>query len=302
MSKSPRLRRLSALLPALVLVAGCVSVRTARSPGEGDRGGVSVRVFPDDDARRDGVLGPPFVVGKLERRVEGRWQPVFQTMGPTWAVVDLPPGKYRVRFPALLDEAGNTVGTDDDGRVIRVRAGEITEVEATLDHFPTGLVVAGVAAAVVAAVLLDKWLDDHDLPTPPLPHELLGDAIFHLTLEVALFDPYPHVGAPDPPPVVTSQFPEAEALVAARTLRVVFAVSEPLGRVEPDAVTVVAETAGPVAGRTSYDPGRWWVTWVAEDDLPRDDLFHVTLAAGTVEDLGGNALLETAELTFRTTR
>lgn len=304
MNRNPRLRRFAALLQIPLLLAGCVSVRTAQSPGDGDLGGVSVRVFPDDDARRDGVLGPRFVVGELERRADGGWHPVFKAMGPTWTVVDLPPGKYRVRFPALLDDQGNAVATDDRGEVFRVRPGEVTEVEATLDHFPTGLVVVGVAAAVVAAVLLHEWLDDHDLPTPSLPHEVLGDAIFHLTIHAVFFDPYPYPGVVDPPPVVTSHFPEEEALVAARRVRVVFALSEPLdpAGMGGDAVTVVAEDAGRVPGLTSYDPARWWVVWEADGDLPRHDLLHVTLAAESVEDLGGNELREPASFTFRTTR
>lgn len=304
MKRTARLRRLAALLQIPLLLVGCVSVRTAQAPGDGELGGVSVHVFPDDDARRDGVPGPRFVVGELERRADGSWHPVFKAMGPTWTVVDLPAGKYRVRFPALLDDQGNAMATDDRGEVFRVRPGEVTEVEATLDHFPTGLVVVGVAAAVVAAVLLHDWLQDHDLPTPPLPHEVLEDAIFHLTIQVAFFDPYPYPGVVDPPPVVTSHFPEEEALVAARRVRVVFALSEPLdpAGVEADAVTVVADGTGLVPGRTSYDPTRWWVVWEAADDLPRADLFHVTLEAKAVEDMGGNELLEPATFTFRTTR
>jgi Bacterial Ig-like domain len=304
MARTSPARRAASLLLMPLLLAGCVSVRTTRSPQVGaDDGGVAVRVFADDDARRSGVPGPPFVVGELERREGNRWRPVFRSLKPEWTVIDLPPGKYRVRFPAVLDEGGNAVRTDDDGRVVRVRKGEVTEVEATLDHFPTGLVVAGVVTAVVAAVLLHDWLDDHDLPTPPLPDPLLADVLFHLTVEVP-FSAGCCAGRPDPPPVVTSHFPEEGALVAARRVRVLFALSEPLDpdEVEGDAVTVLAEKTGLVAGGVTYDPANWWVVWQPDEDLPRDDLFHVTLGAEAVEDLGGNELPAPATFTFRTTR
>jgi hypothetical protein len=296
------LRRGSALVLIPLLLAGCVSTRTAGHRDiDGEVGGVQVTVFADDDDREAGVVGPRFVQGDLERREGGRWVPVFKALSPTWTVVDLPPGKYRVRFSARLDEQGNAVALEDEGRVFRVREGEVTEVETTIEHFPTGLVVAGIVTAVVAAVILDELLDDLDLPTPPLPSPVLADAVFHLTIDLAAF----HAEAPGRPdlgPAVTSHFPEQGALVAARTVRVVFSFSEPLNPrdVEADAITVVAEKAGLVAGAVAYDPERWWLTWDAASDLPRDDVFHVTLAADAFEDLGGNEMPAPVTFTFRT--
>lgn len=297
-------RRLLAALQIALLATGCVSVRTTgtyQAQGD-DLGGVEVHVFPDDDARKAGAPGPRFVVGALERRDGGAWYPVFRSLEPAWTVVDLPPGKYRLRFSAVLDEAGNAVRIDDAGRTFRVKAGQVTEVEATLDHFPTALVVAGVVTAVVAAVLLHDWLEDHDLPVPPPPPPLLADAIFHVTVNVAAFHGW-GPAYPDRPPVVTSHFPEDGALVAARRLRVIFAASEPLDpdEVGAETVTVLGERSGLVPGQVAYDLERWWVIWEPYDDLPRDDTFHVTLDPEEVEDLGGREMPTFSSFTFRTT-
>lgn len=311
MSLPSPVRRAAAVALAPLLLAGCVSTRTAGrhditpemggAQVSGDTGGVQVTVFADDDDREAGVVGPRFVHSELERREKGRWVPVFKALQPAWTVLDLPPGRYRVRFTAQLDEEGNASRLEDEGRTFRVKKGEVSEVEATLEHFPTGLVVAGVVTAVVAAVFLDEWLGDHDLPTPPLPLELLADAVFHLTIDLAAF----HAegpGRPDLGPAVTSHFPEEGALVAARKVRVVFAFSEPLNAldVEPEAIAVLAEKAGLVAGTVAYDSERWWLTWDAAEDLPRDDVLHVTLAPGAFEDLGGNETEEPRTFTFRT--
>ena len=58
----------------------------------------------------------------------------------------LEPGRYRVRFPARLDDAGNAVANAERPRGIRVRAGKVTEVEATLGYVfdaagPTGAII-----------------------------------------------------------------------------------------------------------------------------------------------------------------
>lgn len=296
-------RRL-ALLQICLLLAGCVSMRTAgtRDHEDPELGGLQVTIFADDDDRAAGVVGPHYVVSELERRENGRWFPVFKAMQPSWSVADLPPGKYRLRIPAMLDSQGHAVALQGETRVFRVQDGEIRDVEVVLDHFPTGLVVAGIAVAVIAAILLHDWLDDHDLPVPPLPHPVVADLAFHLTVDLAAFPGY-GPGRGDLPPAVTTHFPEDGALVAARSVRVVFAMSEPLngGEIDPRAITVVADHAGLVPGTAHYDSQRWWLTWEGEGDLPRDDHFTVTLQPTAVEDLGGNELTEPVTFTFRTT-
>ncbi|HEX4954977.1 MAG TPA: Ig-like domain-containing protein [Thermoanaerobaculia bacterium] len=297
-------RRPLALLTAIVLLGGCVTTRTtSRTPSaERDKGGIQVTVYEDDDTRREGRVGPRFVAGELERRAGKGWEPVFKALSPRWTVVSLPPGKYRVRFTAQLDESGHAVRLDDPGKVVRVKKGKVTEVETVLAHVPTGLIVAGVITAVVAAVLLHEWLDDHDLPLPPLPPlDHVAEAVFQITLDATYLASEVR-SAPALPPLMTSHFPENDALVAAKRVRVVFASSEPLnpGDVEAQGITVLAEGAGLLAGTTSYDPEHWWLVWEPAGNLPRGDLLHVTLAADAAEDLAGNELPAPISFQFRT--
>nr|HRC84782.1 Ig-like domain-containing protein [Thermoanaerobaculia bacterium] len=153
---------------------------------------------------------------------------------------------------------------------------------------------------IVAAILLEDWFKDlPEPPVPPLPD--IADAVFEITINTAFDGPEGYHSTPLPP-VVTAHFPEEGALVAARSIRVVFAASEPLnpGDVESHGITVLGEKSGLVPGITRYDPEHWWVTWEPDGDLPRDELFHVTLGAEAVEDLDGNELPKAFSFTFRT--
>lgn len=306
MSRPRSVRALVAILSAL-LCASCFSTQAVgRRPSDGRGGGVAVQVFPDDDAREAGLALSGGIMGELERREGGQWLPVFRSLDARWTVVGLKPGKYRVRFPARLDDAGNEVPLESRPKVVRVRSNQVTEVETVVEHVPPALVAAGVATAVVAAVLLWDWLDAHDLPTPPLPHPPpeLVEAVFHVAVQVAIASegPAPVVGGV--PPFVTSHFPEDGDWVAARRVRVTFAMSEPIDprEVDPEAVLVEGARRGPIPGRVSYDRSRWWIVWEPLDDLPRDEDFEVTLVPGSVEDLTGMELDSPATFRFRTTR
>lgn len=304
----PRTRsaRALAFLLSTLLLTGCFSTQTVgRSPSAGQGGGVAVRVFPDDDARAAGLLLSGGIVGELERREEGRWVPVFRSLDSHWTVLGLKPGKYRVHFPARLDEAGKEVPLEERPEVIRVRADQVTEVDTVVDHVPKALVAAGIATAVVAAVLLHDWLDAHDLPTPPLPTPPpeVVEAVFHVAVHAAVAWNGPEGPPGGAPPFVTSHFPEDEDLVAARRVRVTFTMSEPIdpGEIDAEAVIVEGERSGQIPGRVSYDPSRWSVVWEPLEDLPRDEAFQVTLAPGAVEDLMGMDLDSSATFFFRTT-
>ncbi len=304
MRHTPALRALSLVLAALLL-AGCFSTQAVgRSPSAGRGAGVAVRVFADDDARSVGQVINSSIVGELDRREDGRWVPVFRSLDSRWTVFGLQPGKYRLHFPAWLDEEGREVPLDGRPKMIRVRPDQVTEVETVVEHVPPALIAAGVATAVVAAVLLWDWLDTHDLPRPPLPPPPpeLVEAVFHVGVQIAVASEVPGPVSPSPP-FVTSHFPEPGDWLAARRVRVTFALSEPIdpNEVDPEAVLVEGEQSGPVPGRVSYDPRRWWVIWEPLDDLPRNDVFHVTLAAGSIEDLSGLELEDSASFTFRTT-
>jgi hypothetical protein len=306
MSRSRPIRALALVLAALLL-ASCFSTQAVgRRTGAGRGGGVAVQVFSDDDAREAGLALSSSIVGELERLEGGAWVPVFRSLDSRWTVLGLKPGKYRVRFPARLDDSGNEVALETRPKVVRVREDQVTEVETVVEHVPPALVAAGVATAVVAAVLLWDWLDEHDLPTPPLPHPSpeLVEAVFHVAVQVAIASEGPAAVAGGAPPFVTSHFPEDGDWVAARRVRVTFAMSEPLSPrdVDPEAVIVEGESSGPIPGRVSYDPSHWWIVWEPLDDLPRDEVFEVTLAPGSIEDLTGMELDSPASFEFRTTR
>ena len=54
-------------------------------------------------------------------------------------------------------------------------------------------------------------------------------------------------------------------------------------------------------GHTSYDGDRWWLVWEGDSDLPRDEVFHVTLSEEAIEDAAGNELAAPVSFTFTTT-
>ncbi|MEW6338478.1 MAG: Ig-like domain-containing protein [Acidobacteriota bacterium] len=297
-------RRTVAILLVLgqMILSGCVSVRqTGSRPADGAGGGVAVRVFPDDAARKAGAPGPSGVLGELERREGGGWRPVFRSLDPSWTVAGLAPGTYRVRFPAMLDESGNVVRMDEKAFTVEVREGRITETEVTLRHVDKALVAAGVVVAIAAAIVLADFLDDNDLPDLPLPPPEVAEAAFYITMDIIHSVTWQGLGD-NLPPAITSHFPAQGALVAARRPKVIFAFSEPLAatEVEGQGVTVLGERSGLVAGDLAVDVEQWWLVWTPRQDLEPADTFHVTLAADAVEDARGNELREAVSFTFGT--
>lgn len=299
-------KKLVSCLLITLLATGCVSVRTTgRQSASGQGGGIEVTVFPDDAARKAGQPGPREVASELARREDGQWIPIYKSLSPRWSVTDLPPGKYRVHFTSILDDSGNPQPLDSRPKTLRVTAGQVTQVETTLEHVSKGWIVVGVLTAVVAAVLLADALDDLPIPDPPSPElvELVAAAT-HVTLELAFIEEWSDEEGPvGRPPVVTSHFPEDGAMVAARRLRVVFAVSEPIvaQALDDQVITVTAENAGPLSGTVSYDAENWWIVWEPADDLPREDIVHVTLDGRALTDFHGNLSPEDVTFTFQTT-
>ena len=300
--------RATALSLVLLLTGACFSVQTRQKPTSEARsgsGGIALRVYGDDDARKAGQPGPRGLFVELERKAGKEWEPVFRSLEPGWSVMGLAPGTYRLNFPFRLDDQGREMALDERPRKVRVRAGEVTEVDAVLEHVDKGLIVVGVIAAVVAAVLLDDWLGDHDLPTPPLPpppHEVL-DAVFWVSLDLATtpFEPWSPVG-PSRAPQVTSHFPPDDALVATRFLRVNFTLSEPIdaARFAENCVELSGNRSGFLPGRARYDADRWWIVWESDDELPRDETIRATLYADCVANAHGLTLVTDDLLTFHT--
>lgn len=315
MSRTPFARPFALLVATLVLQS-CLSVQTRHRPMVGGSGvggasdgsgGIALQVFADDDAQKAGTPGPRGLFIELERKDGKRFSPVFRSLEPSWSVMGLPPGEYRLRFPARLDEAGNALPLDEDPRLVKVKAGEVTEVDTVLEHVDKGLIVAGVIAAVALAVFLDA----HDLPMPPVPpippppHVL--DAIFWVSLDAATPPVYGPPGGwvaagPGRTPVVTSHFPPDGAHVTADRVRITFALSSPLeGHTLSSAgITVLGESSGLLPGQTTYDGDRWWLVWEGDNDLPRGETFHVTLAEDAIEDLAGNELAAPVSFSFET--
>jgi hypothetical protein len=288
---------------ATALLAGCATLReTGRRPAAGDLGAVRVAVFADDDARRKGRIFHGAISGVLERKERGAWRPVFRSLDPSWTVASLDPGKYRIRFDGRLDPNGAPEDLERPvARVVQVRRGEMAELELILDHVSPGMVAAGAVAVVVAAVLLHEWLDDLDLPAPPPPPPALLDAAFWVTIDLGSADH--EWRGEDRAPLVTSHFPLEGDVVAARRVRVVFALSEPIAgdRLSPDSVRVETADGQALAGRVSWDEKRWWVIWVPLADLPRSARLVASLDPATVVDPGGEPLAAEASFSFRTT-
>jgi hypothetical protein len=285
-------------------LSGCLSVKavgTTAAPGPG--GGVAVNVFADDSARSAGRPSPMGILGELDRQEATGWQPVFRSLNPTWTVAGVPAGTYRVRFPARLDDSGNIVRLPERSTTIVVRAGQVTEVRAVLDHISPVLVVVGVITVVVAAILISQYIHEHGLPPPPPLPPGLANAVFYVSINLIPGPGWVGVGE-RLPPAVTSHFPASGAIVAARRPRIVFAFSEPLrpDELKPEGVTVLSEKSGLVPGQVSYDGEHWWVVWEPRADLAAGDTVHVTLAQDAVEDMAGNEPKAATSFTFTTAR
>lgn len=278
-------------------LSGCLSVRTQTRQGAHPEAGVAVAVFADDAARRAGTPGPSGVLSELARREHGGWKPVFRSLSPRWAVTGLPPGTYRVSFPARLDETGKVVTLAGKPKTLRLAAGEMVQVEAVLEHVPVALVVAGVVVVAVVAVALSQWLKDSDLPAPPLPPPELVDVAFHLTVNLAA-GPWPEP-SDRAAPVVTSHFPAQGAQLPAGPLKIVWVFSEPLAptSLDPKKIRVLGEQSGLIPGLASYDGSRWWVVWESRVPVSGEKVY-ATLDAGAVEDSAGNELERAVSFSF----
>ncbi len=288
----------------VLLLAACTSIRQVGTrPFEGEGGAVRVRVFADDEARAAAAVLTAPIVGELERREGERWRPVFRSLEPSWTVAGLTPGQYRVVFAARLDAAGEVEGLERAvARKVEVAAGELAEVELVLDHVSPAMVAAGAVAVVVAAVLLHEWLEDADLPAPPVPPAWVVDTVFWVSLDL-LAEPPGWVERPAGP-TVTSHFPAAGARVTVPRPRVVFALSEPLepGSVAPDAIAVTTAEGEPVPGLARYDADHWWIVWEPESELPAGRTLHVALDAEGLAERSGGPFAGAVGFDFETAR
>jgi hypothetical protein len=297
-------RPLAALLAASLALSCATIHEVERTPLDGEGGAVRVRVFADDDARAAGTLLPAALVGELERREGRRWTPVFRSLESSWTVAGLEPGRYRVSIGDRLDERGEVEGLERPiAETVDVRAGEVAEVEAVLDHVSPAMIAAGAVGIVVAAVLLHEWLDDLDLPAPPPPPPAwVAETVFWVTLAAAEEERAARWTERPAGPVVTSHFPEDGARVAARRVRLVFSLSSPLdpATLAEDAVELATDPGGPLPGRTRYDARRWWIVWEPETDLPPGARLVARLDADGIAGADGAPLAGPVEFEFST--
>lgn len=300
---------LRALAPALGLVlavsVGCSTLRTADSFPSGYRalGGVEVRVFESDHELQPGSVGPPDVVGRLEKRQDGAWRTIFRTRGSNWLVVGLAPGRYRVLVGPPPDRQGRGARSEEKRRVLDVVAGEISRWQVLLDDRPgaqqVGLAL-GAAALVAGAFLLEDSVDHEPVPPECLPDDA---ALVAEELEAAAArDELPEENFGTLDPVLFSHFPAAGAVVAGDHLRIVVALSQPLGQesIDPRAIVVRTAQGEEIPGRVGFDPYNWWLTWSPKGSLPAAAELRVTVSAPGATDWAGNDLTGARLFSFRT--
>ncbi len=259
--RPPLLRSVAlAVLVALAPLAldGCVSIGVSQAdlpappePSAPPRGAVSVAVY-EKPADREADRHVAFPV-LSELLLEGKGETlVARSMNPTWAVADLPPGRYRLRVTKRIDERGNVVALDNPGdKAFEVSAGERTVVTVVLRKVPVFWIVVAaltiVAIIVLTIIGVDRGVLPRPPPLPPIP-------------PVAVMIPIGGggeggPGAPAiPAPSAVDVFPAPGSVVAARRVAVTFLLSMPLATsgIEDGAVLAVGTTSGDIPGQASY--------------------------------------------------
>ena len=298
---------LRALATALCLVlagsVGCSTLRTADTFPSGYRalGGVEVRVFESHRDVQAGSVGPPDIVGRLEKMQDGGWRTIFRTRGPSWLVVGLAPGRYRALVSPFPDAQGRGAHSKEMRRVIDIEAGAISRLQAVLGDRSVakkrvGLAV-GAAALVAGAILLDDSIEP--VPAECLPYETLaGEELESTPAGEEL--PQENFGGLDP--VLFSHFPAAGTVVAGDELRIAVALSQPLSRgaIDPRAIVVRTAQGEAIPGRVGFDRYNWWLVWSPEGPLPAATELRVTVSVPGATDWAGTDLSAASLFTFRT--
>lgn len=181
-SAPPAFRRLAALFSAccllLSIATGCVNTKVVRQASPDDETSVGLSVFLEPQHRRQGGPRVEGVVTELYYLDGGRRQLVRRERSGEWRQGGLVAGSYEteVRCRATADGEWEDLAGDTLER-FTLRSGEQAEIAIVLEKTPVGvIVVAGLAAAVLAVLLVDT-LDDADigpggLLVPPVPDEL----------------------------------------------------------------------------------------------------------------------------------
>lgn len=294
-------RRLALPLTAVLLLfsfAGCLSTKVSvRSDGTTDGAGVLVRVYADADAAKaqrteqSGTLVELFSLDK-----QGNETFLQRSMAGEWGVSQLPPGKYRLRVVAVLDESGNIRETRSGDRETNfsVKAGQTAEVKIILKKTPTGLIVAASVTVVVLVVALAVILGKNDIH-PPLPGEVFAHLPPPPLLPHVIIAPDIWVGPVAGPvtrertaaPRVTSVYPEPAAVVAVRRVMPAVTMSQPLdeSKIGPGTIVMLGSKSGMVPGTTTVHRGLLRFE-PARDLLPAETVTVTVRASGVANPEG----------------
>lgn len=293
------------LVAALLLPAGgCLSTKVRVGPTEAtNSAGVLVRVCTDERAARQGRADAPATLVELYRIEPGDAELFLQrSLSHEWGVAELPPGRYRLRVLATVDEGGNVhpTRTGDREATFTLAPGETAEATVILKKTPTGLIVAAGLTVVVLVVALAVLGSRGDLPPPQAATDLiLGAArafpppprLDHVVLAADLRGPWipgEYVEEERPaPPRVTSTSPEHGAMVAARRVAPTLTLSQPLDEagLHLDTIVMLGSKSGLVPGRTVMRDGLLRFE-PAVDLAPGEDVIVTLRAQGVVNPAG----------------
>ncbi len=296
--------RVAPPLAAVLLVfsfAGCLSTNVnVRSDGATDGAGVLVRVYADADAakaRRTDASGTLTELYSLDKR--GNETFVQRSLAGEWGVSQLPPGKYRVKVVAVLDEGGHIRETRSGDRETEfsVKEGQTAEVKIIQKKTPTGLIVAVTATVIVLVAAIAIIMGQNDI-RPPSPGAVLAHLPPPPPIPRIVFAPEIWVGPVDggyrrersAPPQVTSVFPEPGSVVAARRVLPTLTLSQPIDetKVGPDTILMLGSKSGMVPGATKVHRGL--LRFETSRDLVPGETVTVTVRAHGVANPDGTRL------------
>ncbi len=284
-----------ALLVALAPFAldGCVSIGVSQKdlpsppdPSAPPRGTVSVDVYEKPSERDSGIHVTYPVLSELFR-VEKAEVLVARSMNASWAVNDLPPGRYRLKIAKKIDANGNVVALDNPGdKVFEVAAGERTAVSVVLRKVPVFWIVVAVLTIVLIVVLVIIGIDRGKIHPPPLPPLPLPPVA--ITIPIGGGEGGPG-GEPAPAPAAVDVFPAPGSVVAARRVTAAFQLSMPLAGdgIEEDAVVAVGTKSGEIRGTVSFAPKEWLLQFAPSEDFRPGEEITVTLDLGKLRGEGG---------------
>lgn len=314
----PRVRAILAprVVPPLVAAllvfsfAGCLATNVnVRSDGATDGAGVLVRVFADADAakaRRTESAGTLIELFSLDKR--GNETFIQRSLAGEWGVSQLPPGKYRIRVVAVLDEGGHIrdARSGDQETDFSVKPGQTAEVKIVLKKTPTGLIVAVSATVIILVVALAIIMGKNDI-RPPAPGRVLAHLpppplLHHIVVAPELW--IGPVAGPDlrerrSAPRVTSVFPEPGAVVTVRRVTPTLTLSQPLDetRLGPDTIRMLGSRSGLLAGAVTVHRGL--LRFAPSRDLVPGETVTVTVGSAGVVNPDGTRLEDDFSWSFK---